>query len=124
MEKQKKENCPLCPNHCSLDSPQCGKGHAYARNGDGAEKEHHSYRENFRAFRGEKRGHTKADPSKASLPYLLMYSSRYLHKMFHERNIQDEEKLFVCLDETEQKQLKLLLQKLLTHWGQQERKTE
>lgn len=126
MRKQKNETCPLCPNHCPADNLRCGKGHAHFKNGNKTTEttNHYSHREYFKGFGGRKREHFRADPSKDSLPYLLFYSSHYLHEMLHEKSIEDEEWLFVCLDETEQNQLKMLLQKLLTHWGQHKRRTE
>lgn len=117
MKNTKKENCPLCPNHCPADDLQCAKGRTYAKDGGKTTEHHHSHHEHFMSFRGEKRKHSKADLSKDSLPCLLIYSSRYLHKVLREGNIEDEKRLFSCLDEAEQNQLKVLLQKLHAYWS-------
>lgn len=124
MRNQRNETCPLCPNHCPADNLKCGKGHAHFNNGSKTMENRHPHRECFKGFGGRRKEHFTADLSKDSLPYLLFYSSHYLHKMLHERSVEDEKRLFACLDETEQNQLKMLLQKLLTHWGQYKRKTE
>lgn len=117
MRKQRNETCSLCPNHCSADNLKCGKGYAHFMNDSKTTEKSHAQREYFKGFGGRRKGHFTADPSKDSLPYLLFYSSHYLHEMLHERSIEEEKRLFTCLDETEQNQLKMLLQKLLTHWG-------
>ena len=92
-------------------------------NGSKTTENCNSHRKYFKGFGGRRKEHFTAAPSKDSLPYLLFYSSHYLHEMLHERSIDDEKHLFACLDETEQNQLKMLLQKLLTHWGWYKRKT-
>lgn len=124
MRNQRNETCPLCPNHCPADNLKCGKGHTHFGNDSKTMENNHPHREYFKGFGGKRKEHFTADLSKDSLPYLLFYSSHYLHKMLHERSVEDEKRLFSCLDETEQNQLKMLLQKLLTHWGQYKRKTE
>lgn len=124
MRNQRSETCLLCPNHCPTTHLKCGKGHAHFKNNNKTTGNRYSHREYFRGFGGEKKEYLTADLSKDSLPYLLFYSSHYLHKMLHGRSIEDEKRLFACLDEKEQNQLKILLQKLLTHWGQYKRKAE
>ena len=124
MKNQKNETCPLCPNHCPEDNLKCEKGSAHFKNGSKTTGNHHSHRGYFKGFGSRKKEHSTVDPSKDSLPYLLFYSSHYLHEMLHKRSIEDEKQLFSCLDETEQNQLRMLLQKLLTYWGQYKRKNE
>lgn len=126
MKNQRNETCPLCSNHCPADNLKCGKGHAHFKNGSKTTEmgEHHSHRRYRKGFGDRRREHFRADLSKDSLPYLLFYSSHSLHEMLHERSTEEEQRLFACLDETERNQLKMLLQKLLTHWEECKRKTE
>lgn len=121
---ERNETCPLCSNHCPADNLKCGKGHAYFKNDSKTMENRHFHREYFKGFDGRKRGHLTVEPAKDSLLYLLFGCSHYLHEMLHEKKIEDEKVLFAGLDETEQNQLKVLLQKLLARWGQSERKPE
>lgn len=124
MRNQSTETCPLCANHCPADDLKCGRGHGYFERERETTGHRHGHREQLPGVDERKRKRLAVRPSRDSLPYLLLSSSHYLHRMFHEINMEDEKRLFACLDETEQTQLKMLLQKLLLHWGRQKRKTE
>ena len=81
------EKCPQCENHCPQDALQCGKGRRYF----GVE--------------------TQAAPD--SLLGLLKQCGHTLH---HAGGGMEESELFLMLSETEQAELRSLLQKVTDGW--------
>ena len=104
-------NCPLRPNHCSIDSPRCGRGKELAeklKSGepidlDALRKEHDH---------GE-HGHGGHGPrDRESLEGLLCECGHVLH-----HGNKSGKELFAALSAAEEETMKGLLRKLVESWN-------
>lgn len=111
--------CPGCSRHCDLNNLQCGKGEAILRGEDVSSHGHeHGERKHCEGRHhdgkhcegkhhcGKHHGHHRPEFPEGSLADLL---AKCGHRLFHG----GDESLFHTLSEQEQKDLKVLLKKLL-----------
>lgn len=99
-------NCPICPRHCDLSAPHCGRGAEYARTGNLPQEGEHGH------------GHPQRLLFETKEEQLVM---KYLHHAVGAADrgglTQEHAKdMFSVLTEEETVQLAGLLEKLSDHW--------
>ena len=101
-------NCPLCPRHCSIEAPSCGRGKALAEKLKAGENVDIEKLQNERQHERGSHGHGDRKHDRDSLEGLL-------HECVHRLHHRDEDgaDFFAALSEDEKDTLKLLLRKLV-----------
>ena len=105
MAKGRKDVCPGCSRHCSLDHVRCQYGRKYVEEIRKAEEENHQPPEEAHRFKWEKY------VAQGGLAWKMLWVSSRSKKALR-RKERSEQQLMSALDEDERAQLNAMLDKI------------
>ena len=108
------KNCPICPRHCDLSSPHCGRGAEYAKTGKLPQEQEHG--QSHHGHHGHEHHHRLQFEKREQ--QLVM---KYLHHAVGAADRggltqEDTKEMFSVLTEEETRLLAELLEKISDHW--------